>query len=97
MTDVLTVAQRSYNMSRIRSSETGPEILLHSLLISRGLSDFETQPKKIFGRPDFYFYDRRSAVFVDGCFWHGCSTCFHAPQTNKKFWNLKIKSNILRD
>ncbi len=97
MTDVLTVAQRSYNMSKIRSTETGPEILLRNLLISRGLSDFETQPKTIFGKPDFYFYNRKSAIFVDGCFWHGCKTCFHAPQTNKKFWSSKIKSNIIRD
>jgi len=97
MPDILTVTQRSYNMSRIRSEKTGPEIRLRDLLISKGLSDFEMQPQEIPGRPDFYFPNRRVALFVDGCFWHGCKTCFQAPQTNRKFWISKISSNIVRD
>ncbi|MFZ3099647.1 MAG: DNA mismatch endonuclease Vsr, partial [Minisyncoccales bacterium] len=97
MVDVLTPSQRSYNMSRIRSKKTGPEILLHDFLISKGLSDFVMQPKNITGRPDFYFPDRKAAVFVDGCFWHGCKRCFQNPKTNKKFWKSKIESNIARD
>jgi DNA (cytosine-5)-methyltransferase 1 len=97
MADVLTAAQRSYNMSQIRSEKTGPEVRLRDLLISRGLGDFEMQPKEIPGRPDFYFPNRKTAVFVDGCFWHGCRACFHLPKTNKDFWNTKIKSNIARD
>lgn len=63
MADVLTTAQRSYNMSHIRSQNTGPELLLQELFILRGLSDFEMQPKQIPGRPDFYFPDRKSAIF----------------------------------
>ena len=97
MSDVLTTTQRSYNMSRIRSEKTGPEIRLRDLLISKGLSDFKMQPQEIPGRPDFYFLNQRTALFVDGCFWHGCKTCFQTPQTNRKFWSSKISSNIVRD
>ncbi len=97
MSDVLTVTQRSYNMSRIRSEKTGPEIQLRDLLVLRGLNDFEMQPQEIPGKPDFYFPNRKAALFVDGCFWHGCKTCFKMPQTNKKFWSSKIGTNIARD
>ena len=72
-------------------------MFLRDLFISKGLTDFEMQPKEIFGRPDFYFENRKTALFMDGCFWHGCENCFQEPATNKKFWNSKIKTNISRD
>lgn len=97
MADVLTPTQRSYNMSQIRSEKTGTEMRLRDLFISKGLTDFEMQPKEIFGRPDFYFENRKTALFMDGCFWHGCENCFRKPVTNKNFWDSKIKTNILRD
>ena len=97
MADVLTRSQRSYNMSRIRSEKTGPEMRLRKLLISNGLNDFEMQPKEIPGRPDFYFPNRKFALFVDGCFWHRCEDCYHNPATNKKFWSSKIETNLVRD
>lgn len=97
MADVLTTAQRSYNMSQIRSENTDPEVRLHQILIAKGLIDFENHPKEILGRPDFYFPASRSAIFVDGCFWHGCKNCFREPQTNKEFWSTKIGTNIKRD
>ncbi len=97
MADVLTTAQRSYNMSRIRSERTKPEIQLRDFLISKGLNNFKMQPKDVPGKPDFYFSDRKTALFVDGCFWHGCKDCFQTPQTNRKFWSSKISSNIIRD
>ncbi|GEM_PF-82182 len=97
MADVMTTAQRSYNMSRIRSQDTKPEIQLRNLLISNGISDFEITPKHIPGRPDFYFSNRKTAVFVDGCFWHGCKDCYQAPKTNAKFWKKKVSTNTARD
>ncbi len=97
MADVLTTVQRSYNMSCIRSEKTTPEIWLRNLLISSGLGNFEMQPREIPGKPDFYFPDQKVALFVDGCFWHGCKACFQKPQTNRKFWSSKISSNITRD
>ncbi|HTY11484.1 MAG TPA: DNA mismatch endonuclease Vsr [Bacteroidota bacterium] len=97
MADVLTAKQRSYNMSRIRSTGTGPEMIFQELLRKKNITDFETHPKDMTGRPDFYFRNKKMAVFIDGCFWHGCKTCFKMPATNTAFWRAKIKANILRD
>jgi len=97
MADVLTVAQRSYNMSRIRSKNTGPEIQLRNLLRAAGITNFSNNTKGIAGTPDFYFPERKLAVFVNGCFWHGCRVCYKAPSTNQVFWKTKIGANILRD
>ena len=49
------------------------------------------------GKPDFYFPASRVAVFVDGCFWHGCPRCGHTPRTNRPFWSAKITRNRERD
>jgi DNA mismatch endonuclease (patch repair protein) len=49
------------------------------------------------GRPDFVFRKPRVAVFVDGCFWHGCPRCYRAPRTNAAFWERKVRGNLLRD
>jgi DNA mismatch endonuclease (patch repair protein) len=54
-------------------------------------------PKLVAGRPDFYFESGRIAVFVDGCFWHGCSRCGHVPQKNRPFWIAKLTRNRERD
>jgi hypothetical protein len=53
--------------------------------------------EQIFGRPDFYFPKQKLAVFVDGCFWHGCPKCFQMPSTNEEFWATKIQGNQKRD
>ena len=97
MPDVLTVSQRSFNMSRIRSKDTKPEKKLHDLFIEYELNDFIMHPSSVIGRPDFYFPKENAAIFVDGCFWHGCKECYQEPQTNKDFWKTKIDSNIKRD
>jgi DNA mismatch endonuclease (patch repair protein) len=49
------------------------------------------------GRPDIIFSKQRLAIFVDGCFWHGCSEHYQLPETNSEFWNNKIKKNVERD
>ncbi len=97
MADVLTPTQRSYNMSMIRSRNTGPEALLAEMLIRNGFCVYEFSPGDIPGKPDFYFRKQKVAVFVDGCFWHRCKRCFKAPETNTEFWNRKITANIARD
>jgi DNA mismatch endonuclease (patch repair protein) len=48
-------------------------------------------------RPDFVFLKSRTAVFVDGCFWHGCPRHATKPKTNRAFWNKKLAGNIARD
>ena len=49
------------------------------------------------GKPDFAFPRLKVAVFVDGCFWHGCPKCYTRPKTNRKFWDNKRTDNIARD
>jgi len=49
------------------------------------------------GRPDFSFRKQKVAVFVDGCFWHGCPRCFRLPKQNRAFWKAKIEGNRKRD
>jgi DNA mismatch endonuclease (patch repair protein) len=94
MADVHTRQQRSYNMSKIRRSKTKPETRLRETLSILG---FSYQPKGIYGSPDFARKRSRIAIFVDGCFWHGCSKHFIQPRTNTAFWKSKINHNIERD
>jgi len=49
------------------------------------------------GRPDFAWRRERVAVFVDGCFWHGCPRCYRAPRHNAAFWKSKVEGNRRRD
>ena len=49
------------------------------------------------GTPDFIFEERKVAVFVDGCFWHGCPRCGHVPHANAAYWTAKIEANRRRD
>ena len=92
--DVMTAAQRSHNMSRIRSRNTKPELGLKTVLKSMG---FVYQPKGVYGNPDFINKGKKIAIFVDGCFWHGCPDHYRAPKSNVRFWKAKIKRNIERD
>jgi DNA mismatch endonuclease (patch repair protein) len=95
MADVLTKEQRSYNMSRIRGKDTNPEIMLRKSLWSMG-ARYRTH-YKLPGRPDIAFISKKIAIFVDGCFWHGCPEHGVRPKTNSRFWNNKIQGNIERD
>jgi len=49
------------------------------------------------GKPDFLFRKERIAVFVDGCFWHGCPTCYRRPWANRSYWDAKVGRNRTRD
>lgn len=49
------------------------------------------------GKPDFIFPKRKLAVFVDGCFWHGCRWHCRMPQDNRGYWQAKISGNVIRD
>jgi DNA mismatch endonuclease (patch repair protein) len=49
------------------------------------------------GKPDFAFPKQKVAVFVDGCFWHGCPKCYTRPKTNRAFWDKKRTDNMARD
>jgi len=93
--DVLNQKQRSYCMSRIQGKNTKPEILLRKALWKTRLR--YRLKNKLAGRPDIVFPGRRIAVFVDGCFWHGCPEHCQMPATNKGFWKKKLLKNKARD
>lgn len=94
--DVHSKKQRSFNMSRIKSSNTKTEISFRKYLWSQGIRGYRLH-SRITGKPDLYFPKKKLAVFIDGCFWHKCKKCFVKPKTNVKFWTEKINSNIKRD
>lgn len=83
-------------MSRIKSSHTKPEQSFRKYIWSKGVRGYRLH-KKIKGRPDIYFPTKKTAVFIDGCFWHYCPICYRAPKNNKGFWQEKIKKNVNRD
>jgi len=98
LTDVLTPAQRSYNMSRIRSAGTKPEMRVRKLLHGMGLR-YRLHGKDLPGKPDLVFPRARAVLFVHGCFWHmhRCRYGKPAPATNRDFWATKRRSNADRD
>jgi DNA mismatch endonuclease (patch repair protein) len=94
--DRITKAQRSYNMSRIRSKNTAVEISFRKNLWNSGIRGYRVNAK-IIGKPDLYFSKKKIAIFIDGCFWHKCPRCFIKPKTNLSYWTPKINKNALRD
>ena len=95
MSDVLTVKQRSYCMSKIKGKNTKPELALRKALWSSGYR--YRLNYKLKGNPDIVFPSKRIAIFVDGCFWHKCPKHFVKPKSNAEFWAKKIKKNAERD
>jgi DNA mismatch endonuclease (patch repair protein) len=98
MVDTLTSKRRSWNMSRIRGRNTGPELRLRSLLHRAGFR-FRLHVKQLPGRPDVVLPKYRTAIFVHGCFWHRHSGCRNAtmPSTRREFWQEKFDGNVSRD
>jgi DNA mismatch endonuclease (patch repair protein) len=87
---------RSEQMARIRARDTKPEVLLRRLLWSRGLR-YRLHLRVEGCRPDLVFKGARVAVFVDGCFWHGCPDHYVRPRTRDRFWREKLLTNVERD
>lgn len=83
-------------MSRIRSADTGPEMVLRRRLWAEGFR-YRLGVRTPGGRPDVTFLGKRVAVFVDGCFWHGCPEHYVRPRTNSTFWARKLRENVTRD
>ncbi len=96
MVDIFTKEQRSYYMSRVRSKNTKPELILRKFLFSKGIKGYRVN-SILPGKPDITFTKYKLAIFIDGCFWHKCPNCFSPPQTNKEFWLKKIDGNVERD
>ena len=98
MADVLTPAQRSWNMRAIRSKNTGPELAVRQMLREGGVR-YRAHAAKLPGKPDLVFAKLRKAVFVHGCYWHmhRCSYGRVVPKTNESFWRKKREANVQRD
>lgn len=97
MPDVFDKAKRSAVMSRIRGrGNRSTEVALASLLRHHRITGWR-RGQKLLGKPDFVFVAARLAVFVDGCFWHGCPLHCTVPKSNSQFWSNKLKANRTRD
>ncbi|MFI9645927.1 very short patch repair endonuclease [Streptomyces sp. NPDC052040] len=92
-------AARRRNMQAIRSRDTTPERLIRQLVHARGLR------YRVAARPlpelrrtaDMVFRPAKVAVFIDGCYWHGCPVHYVSPKTNPAYWSEKVARNVARD
>jgi DNA mismatch endonuclease (patch repair protein) len=98
MTDVHDKVTRSYNMSRIKGTNTKPEMLVRKFLHAKGLR-YRLHNKDLPGKPDLTFPKYHTVIFINGCFWHGHKGCkyFVMPKTRTEWWSEKIEKNIKRD
>jgi DNA mismatch endonuclease (patch repair protein) len=96
MGDLVTTAQRSALMQRVRQQGTEPELAVRRLLHRAGYR-FRLHAKELPGSPDVVFRPRRAAIFVHGCFWHGHDCRVTRPKANSEFWASKIEANRRRD
>ncbi|QXI26419.1 very short patch repair endonuclease [Pseudomonas vanderleydeniana] len=98
MTDILSPAERSKRMSRIRSKDTRPELVLRKILHGLGLR-YRLHSIRLPGKPDLIFPRYNVVVFVHGCFWHRHAECNIAttPKSNTPFWLEKFEKNVERD
>lgn len=98
MTDRMTPRQRSRCMAAIKSRDTRPELAVRKFLFAQGMR-FRVNNRRLPGSPDIVLPRYKTAIFVDGCFWHGHEGCRHAamPKTNTRFWHDKITLNRARD
>lgn len=95
--DIISEEKRSWNMSRIRSKNTRPELVVRSFLHRKGFR-FCIHKASLPGKPDIVLKKYRAVIFVHGCFWHRHRGCKHAynPKSSKKFWNEKFQANLKR-
>jgi DNA mismatch endonuclease Vsr len=89
--------QRSRIMRAVTSKNSGAELALRRELRASGLRGYRLHSKGAPGQPDVLFGRERTAVFVDGCFWHGCRKCYRAPQSHTEYWAMKVRRNKERD
>lgn len=95
--DTFSKAERSRIMSRVRSSgNKSTEAAFIARLKERGITGWRRR-QAIFGKPDFVFRKARIAVFIDGCYWHGCPKHCRMPASNRDYWERKIGRNRERD
>lgn len=95
--DRISKDARSRNMTRIRSKgNRTTEKRMRALLSAHGFREW-CMHAAMLGNPDFVFARLRVAVFIDGCFWHGCPACGHIPKSNRRYWKPKLERTVARD
>ena len=95
MVDNLTQEARSRVMGSIRGKNTVPELIIRKRLWSLGRR-YRKHDRSVPGTPDISNRSKKVAVFIDGCFWHGCSKCYKEPTSNVFFWRRKLLYNRKR-
>lgn len=86
-------------MSKVRSTNTAPEMVIRKLLFARGLR-YRLHSKHLLGKPDLILPKFKAVLFVHGCFWHAHGNSCHLfkqPKSNAEFWDAKLSSNRARD
>ncbi|QDU33023.1 Very short patch repair protein [Poriferisphaera corsica] len=98
MTDRISPEHRSWNMSRIRSKNTKPELIVRSLLYKMGYR-FRLHRKDLPGKPDIVLPKYKTVIFVHGCYWHRHADCklAYKPKSHIHFWQNKFSKTIKRD
>ena len=98
MADVHDKKTRSYNMSRIRSANTKPEMLVRKFLHANGFR-YKLHDKTLAGKPDIVLPKYKTVIFIHGCFWHGHANCkyYVVPKTTTEWWLNKINKNSAND
>ena len=98
MVDRLSPERRSWLMSRVKGKSTKPEMVVRRLAHSLGMR-FRLHRSELPGRPDLAFPRYRTAVFVNGCFWHRHAGCKKAtsPKSKVEYWEAKFRANVERD
>lgn len=94
---VETPEERSRIMRAVPCRNTSAERALRTALTAAGLRGYRLHNKSVPGTPDVVFTRQRLAVFVDGCFWHGCPACYREPKTHREYWTMKVQRNMDRD
>jgi DNA mismatch endonuclease, patch repair protein len=95
--DIMSACKRSALMSRIKPTDTKPELTIRGILFKLGYR-YRLHGRKLAGKPDIVFPGRRRVIFVHGCFWHR-HTCGRAyqPKIRAQFWQTKFDANVSRD
>jgi DNA mismatch endonuclease, patch repair protein len=98
MTDVFSSEKRSQIMSRVRGTNTRPEVIVRSIIHRMGFR-YRLHRRDLPGIPDIVLSKLGKVVLVHGCFWHGHPRCRKSarPQSNSDFWIKKLDRNIARD
>lgn len=94
--DVPATHSRRMGAIRGKGNKT-TEARFRAVLVRAGVRGWRMNNKELPGTPDFFFSKQRIAVFLDGCYWHGCARCGHIPTVNRSFWKAKIERNQERD